>query len=69
MASVGVTITFVGGPRDGESSRLVSGEPPGVLVVDESGGRYVWGGTAATGGRADSRECATMFFTQSKEGP
>ena len=32
---------YVGGPRDGESSRLVSGEPPAVLVVDDSGGRYV----------------------------
>ena len=42
MPGVGVTITYVGGPRDGESSRLVSGEPPAVLVVDESGGRYVW---------------------------
>jgi hypothetical protein len=37
----GVTVTFVGGPRDGGSSRVVSGEPPGVPVVDDSG-RYVW---------------------------
>ena len=29
-----------GGPRDGESSRSASGEPPAVLVVDDSGGRY-----------------------------
>ena len=39
---VGVTITYVGGPRDGERSSLVSGEPPAVLVVDDSSGRYVW---------------------------
>ncbi len=37
-----VTVTFVGGPRDGESARVVSGEPPAVLVVDGSGGRYVY---------------------------
>jgi hypothetical protein len=43
MAAVGVTITYIGGPRDGElSTRVVSGEPPAVLVVDDSGGRYVW---------------------------
>jgi hypothetical protein len=36
---VGVLVTFVGGPRDGESSKLASGEPPAVLVVDDSGGR------------------------------
>ena len=41
---MGVVVTFVGGPRDGESSRLASGEPPGVLIVDESGGRYVLDG-------------------------
>ena len=29
-------------PVTGESSRLASGEPPAVLVVDDSGGRYVW---------------------------
>ena len=29
-------------PRDGESLSLSSGEPPAVLVVDDSGGRYVW---------------------------
>jgi len=29
------------GPGDGETSRLVSGDPPAVLVVDDSGGRYV----------------------------
>ncbi len=39
---MGVTITSIGGPRDRESSKLVSGEPPAVLVVDDSGGRYVW---------------------------
>ena len=39
---MGVTITYLGGPRDGESTRLVSGEPPSVLVVDDPGGRYVW---------------------------
>jgi len=39
---VGVNISYIGGPRDGESSSLVSGEPPAVLVVDDSGGRYVW---------------------------
>jgi hypothetical protein len=38
---VGVPVTFVGGPRDGESSRVVSGDPVAVLVVDDSGGRYV----------------------------
>ena len=37
-----VLVTFVGGPRDGASSKLSSGEPPAVLVVDDSGGRYVW---------------------------
>ena len=43
MAAVGVTVTFIGGLRDGElSARVVSGEPPAVLVVDNSGGRYVW---------------------------
>ncbi len=35
-------MVFVGGPRDGESSRVVSGEPAAVLVVDDSGRRYVW---------------------------
>lgn len=39
---VGVNITYIGGRRDGESSRLVSGEPPAVLVVDASGGVYRW---------------------------
>ena len=39
---VGVNISYIGGPRDGESSSLVSGEPPAVLVVDDEGGRYVW---------------------------
>lgn len=39
---MGVEVRFVGGPRDGESSRLVSGNPPGVLIVDDSGGRYVF---------------------------
>jgi hypothetical protein len=39
---VGVTVRFVGGPRDGESSKLVSGDPPGVLIADDSGGRYRW---------------------------
>ena len=29
-------------PVTGESSKLASGEPPAVLVVDDSGGRYVW---------------------------
>ncbi len=43
MVPVGVTVRLVGGPRDGEQSKVVSGEPPGVLFVDESGGRYVWG--------------------------
>jgi hypothetical protein len=42
MEPVGVTVTFVGGPRDGESSSLSSGEPPDVLVVDETGGVYRW---------------------------
>ena len=37
-----MTVRFVGGPRDGESSSFVSGEPPGVLIVDESGGGYMW---------------------------
>jgi hypothetical protein len=39
---MGITVRFVGGPRDGESSRVVSGEPAHVLIVDDSGGRYVW---------------------------
>jgi len=39
---VGVTVTFVGGPRDGESSKVVSGDPPPVLVVDDSVGAYRW---------------------------
>ena len=34
---MGVEVRFVGGPRDGESSRIVSGALPGVLVVDDSG--------------------------------
>ena len=34
-------MTFQGGPRDGEESSVASGNPPGVLMVDESGGRYV----------------------------
>ena len=42
MTPVGVVVIFAGGPRDGESSRLVSGEPVAVLVGDGSGGRYVW---------------------------
>ena len=38
-------IFFDGGPRDGESSRLVSGDPPAVLVVDDcrrADGSYWW---------------------------
>ena len=42
MPLVGVTITYIGGPRDGQVGSLASGEPPAVLVVDDSGGRYVW---------------------------
>jgi hypothetical protein len=30
-------ITFVGGPRDGESGKQPSGEPPAVLVLDDGG--------------------------------
>jgi len=41
---VGMVVTFEGGPRDGERSTVVSGEPVAVLVVDESGGRYVLDG-------------------------
>jgi hypothetical protein len=41
---VGVTVTFVGGPRDGKQSGVVGDEPVAVLVVDGSGG--------STGGRA-----------------
>ena len=41
---MGVEVRFVGGPRDGERSRVVSGEPPGVLVVDQSGGHYLFDG-------------------------
>ena len=37
---MGVMVTFVSGPRDGEQSKVVSGEPPGVLIVDDSGGVY-----------------------------
>jgi hypothetical protein len=40
--SVSVMVTFFGGPRDGEASMLSSGDPPGVLIVDDSGGRYEW---------------------------
>jgi hypothetical protein len=47
---VGVNISYIGGPRDGESSSLVSGEPPAVPLVDDSGGRYGCG-TGPTGGR------------------
>jgi len=39
---VGVTATYRRWTPHGESSKLVSGEPPAVLVVDESGGRCVW---------------------------
>jgi hypothetical protein len=39
---VGVTVTFVGGPRDGDYSKLASGMPSAVLIVDESGGVYRW---------------------------
>jgi hypothetical protein len=35
-------ITFLGGPRDGEPSKLSRGVPPDVLIVDDSGGRYRW---------------------------
>jgi len=42
MVPVGVTVTFVGGPRDGQVGKQVSGEPVAVLVVDESGGVYRW---------------------------
>ena len=50
---VGVTITYIGGPRDGErGSKAGNGEPPAALVVDDSGGRYVWrdGGLLVDGG-------------------
>ena len=39
---MGLTVTSPADPRDGESSKVASGEPPAVLVVDDSGGRYVW---------------------------
>ena len=49
LSNVGVAVVRVGGPRDGESSRIVSGDPPGVLVVDDRAwvyrywnGRYWW---------------------------
>lgn len=42
MAPVGRTVTFAGGPRDGESSSLSSGDPPDVLAVDDPPGRYEW---------------------------
>jgi hypothetical protein len=38
----GMTVTCVGGPRDGECSRPAHGVPPAVLIVDDSGGRYEW---------------------------
>lgn len=44
MVAVGAVVTFEGGPRDGERSTVVSGEPVAVLVVDQSGGRYVLDG-------------------------
>lgn len=37
---MGARIQFVGGPRDGESSSIVSGEPRATLVVDDSGWVY-----------------------------
>ena len=36
-----MSAVFVGSPRDGEH-KVVSGDPPGVLIVGDSGGRYVW---------------------------
>ena len=38
-SEAGMTVTCVGGPRDGESSRPAHGVPPAVLIVDDSGGR------------------------------
>jgi hypothetical protein len=34
-------IALYGGPRDGESVKPSRGEPPAVLIVDDSGGRYL----------------------------
>ncbi len=39
---MGVTDPHVGGPRDGQSSKVSSGNPPAVLIVDEIGGVYRW---------------------------
>jgi hypothetical protein len=34
-------LAFAGGPRDGQTSWATS-QPPDLLIVDDSGGRYRW---------------------------
>jgi hypothetical protein len=42
MTPVSVTVSFVGGPRDGESSRLVSREPPVMSSPEDDVKEQVW---------------------------